>query len=378
MNNTINILLSLDNLDNISELQKYQKKGYIINSISKQDNNITINLISKKNLDVSQNIELLKWIDYFHNILILEIDRKDFTHVLQKKIHIYYLLQKHYKELYYAFILTPREMFVPIHLYNQSYDNNPLSIAHKQTISQPSLVADMISNMKLNEWKPSQPIKIYEIGTCTGYSAMWTCRTLTELGIQYTLDSIEYIPELIELANKNLRNLPFEFKTKDDRDDILKGQTIHQVYSFQDMRDNNSELRIYAGDGIIDYQQNYDRIICTAGAHNIPIPFLTQLNINGISITSTKPNKTDGKLYGEKMLHITKIKKIDHSNNVLIESEIDFHAFIQSIVQDSLFYGKKPEMEGYFNCLFIDMQFHYHATCCMRFVPLIGSEQLHM
>lgn len=356
--------------DQLTNLNQYYKKGYIINSISKKDDKVVLHLILGDSIESSNNNEISKWIDYFQNILILQMNQTSFRIVVQKKISLLQLLTKHYIELQYAFILTPREIFVPSELYIQSYDNNPLAIAHGQTISQPSLVADMIANMKLNEWDNSKYIRVYEIGTCTGYSTMWTCRTLSELGIPYTMDSIEYVPELIELAKKNLDTLPREFSKVDNSIDILTGETISKTYYFTDKRNLNSQLRIYAGDGIVDYGKKFDRIICTAGAHNIPIPFLTQLNIDGIAITSTKSNVDDGKAYGEKMLHITRLD-LAQSNSFVLHNEPSFHEFIQCIVQDKDFNGVKVEMNGHFT--FLDMIFHYHATCCMRFVPLIGS-----
>ena len=87
--------------------------------------------------------------------------------------------------------------------------------------------------MKLKEWDLKKKIEVYEIGTCTGYSTMWTCRTLSELGIQYQMDSIEYVPELIELAKQNLDSLPREFETIESTEDVLIGETISKSYFFK-------------------------------------------------------------------------------------------------------------------------------------------------
>jgi protein-L-isoaspartate(D-aspartate) O-methyltransferase len=39
---------------------------------------------------------------------------------------------------------VPREAFVPNHLRNYAYEDGPLSIGHRQTISQPLVVAEML------------------------------------------------------------------------------------------------------------------------------------------------------------------------------------------------------------------------------------------
>jgi protein-L-isoaspartate(D-aspartate) O-methyltransferase len=61
---------------------------------------------------------------------------------------------------------TPREMFVDPELRPYAYEDRPLSIGDRQTISQPYIVALMIDAAKL---KPGD--RVLEIGTGSGYAA---------------------------------------------------------------------------------------------------------------------------------------------------------------------------------------------------------------
>ena len=59
---------------------------------------------------------------------------------------------------------VPRELFIESDFVQLSYENIPLPIACKQTISQPYVVAYMIDRLKLKKTD-----KVLEIGTGTGY-----------------------------------------------------------------------------------------------------------------------------------------------------------------------------------------------------------------
>ncbi|MFH1278998.1 MAG: protein-L-isoaspartate(D-aspartate) O-methyltransferase [Candidatus Eisenbacteria bacterium] len=92
-----------------------------------------------------------------------------------------------------AMAAVPRHLFVPEKMAAGAYDDNPLPIGHGQTISQPYIVALMT---ELLELEPGD--KVLEIGTGSGYQAA----VLAE--IADTVFTIEIIPELADLARRNL------------------------------------------------------------------------------------------------------------------------------------------------------------------------------
>ena len=61
---------------------------------------------------------------------------------------------------------VPRERFVPAHLAELAYTDEPLPIGEDQTISQPYIVAAMIEAAR-----PKPGDRALEIGTGSGYSA---------------------------------------------------------------------------------------------------------------------------------------------------------------------------------------------------------------
>lgn len=61
---------------------------------------------------------------------------------------------------------VPRHWFVPEHLRNLAYSDQPLPIGEDQTISQPYMVALMTESLKL-----TRESKVLEIGTGSGYQA---------------------------------------------------------------------------------------------------------------------------------------------------------------------------------------------------------------
>ncbi len=78
-----------------------------------------------------------------------------------------------------------------------AYNDEALSIGYGQTCSQPSMVAFMADALDL---KPG--MKILEIGTGCGYHAAVTAELIGTTGKVY---SLEYLPELADLAEENLK-----------------------------------------------------------------------------------------------------------------------------------------------------------------------------
>ena len=141
-----------------------------------------------------------------------------------------------------AFRRVPREQFVPSSLAHRAYTDNPLSIGHGQTISQPFMVAVMTEAANI---QPGE--KVLELGTGSGYQTA----ILLELGAQ--VYSIERIPELYQQAKDRLARLGYT------------GWTLKQ------------------GDGTLGWPEfgPYDAILVAAGAPDVPQPLTDQLALNG-------------------------------------------------------------------------------------------------
>jgi protein-L-isoaspartate(D-aspartate) O-methyltransferase len=93
---------------------------------------------------------------------------------------------------------TPRHLFLDEALWPQAYEDHPLPIGEKQTISQPYMVALMTEALHLNGNET-----ILEIGTGSGYQTA----ILAELAEQ--VYSIERIPAIARRARKTLDDLKY-------------------------------------------------------------------------------------------------------------------------------------------------------------------------
>ncbi len=145
-----------------------------------------------------------------------------------------------------AFLKVDRANFVPEEHRSHAYFDDPIPIGHAQTISAPSMVAVMLELLDVFEGA-----KVLEVGTGSGYNAcLMGC-----LGAE--VYSIERIPELRNLAKKNMENCP--------------------------CKDN---VHLLLGDGSTGYEEEapYDRIIVTCGAPDIPEPLKEQLKCGGIMV----------------------------------------------------------------------------------------------
>jgi protein-L-isoaspartate(D-aspartate) O-methyltransferase len=136
----------------------------------------------------------------------------------------------------------PRHFFVDEALRDQAYNDNPLPIDERQTISQPYIVALMTEalNLKGNE-------KVLELGTGSGYQTA----ILAELAER--VFSIERIASLASGARKILDSL------------------------------NYYNVAIRVGDGTYGWKEEspFDAIIVTAGAPDIPKTLVEQLVVGG-------------------------------------------------------------------------------------------------
>ncbi len=161
-------------------------------------------------------------------------DRMVETQVAARGVHDWRVLE--------AMRKVPRHLFVDEALQDQAYNDHPLPIGEKQTISQPYIVALMTESLELtgNE-------KVLEIGTGSGYQAA----VLAELADRvYT---IERFPDLAQRAKGILRKLGY----------------------------NNAVVRV--GDGSLGWPDDapFEGIIVTAGTPKIPQPLIDQLAMGG-------------------------------------------------------------------------------------------------
>lgn len=161
--------------------------------------------------------------------------------------------------------LVKRERFIPKEYKKQAYENIPLPIGYKATISQPYTVGFMLQELEL---KPG--CEVLEIGTGSGYNAALISKLIGEKGKLYTL---EIIPELVESARKNLKN-------------------YKNVKVFQ--RDGSEGLKEKAP---------FDRIIQTAASGSLQRILIKQLKINGIYLAPV------GSSDNQKLIKVRKTKK---------------------------------------------------------------------
>jgi protein-L-isoaspartate(D-aspartate) O-methyltransferase len=135
-----------------------------------------------------------------------------------------------------------RHLFMEEALLGEAYNDHPLPIGHKQTISQPYIVALMTQALGL-----SGKEKVLEIGTGSGYQTA----VLAELSAKVC--TIERIRPLMEKAR----------------------------YILQELGYNNILFKSY--DGTLGWEEYapYDAIIITAGAPSVPEPLLGQLAEGG-------------------------------------------------------------------------------------------------
>jgi len=137
---------------------------------------------------------------------------------------------------------VPRHLFVEEALQNQAYNDRPLPIGEKQTISQPYMVALMTEALTLNGKE-----KVLEIGSGSGYQTA----ILAELAQE--VFSVERIRTLAVRARKILYELGYF----------------------------NVEIKIFDGTFGWVEKSPFDAIMVTAGSPDIPQPLYEQLSMGG-------------------------------------------------------------------------------------------------
>lgn len=133
---------------------------------------------------------------------------------------------------------VPRHLFVPAAYRERAYDDCPLPIDERQTISQPYMVAWMTELLRLEGEET-----VLEVGTGSGYQAA----VLSKLA--RFVFTMERIPLLAEAAKKRLRDMGIE----------------------------NAEVVVGDGtEGLLEHAP-YEGIIVTAGSPSVPPRLVEQL-----------------------------------------------------------------------------------------------------
>lgn len=137
---------------------------------------------------------------------------------------------------------VPREEFVPPDMRRWAYEDGPLPIGQRQTISQPFIVAYMVQTLELKRTE-----RVLEVGTGSGYAAAVVSRVAAEV------HSIERLATLAEAARVRLRGLGY------------------------------LNVHVHEGDGSqgLPAHAPYDAIVVTAGAPWVPEALKQQLALGG-------------------------------------------------------------------------------------------------
>jgi len=148
------------------------------------------------------------------------------------------------KKILNAFEKVRREDFIPQEIEYRAYEDKPLPIGQRQTISQPYTIAMMLKMLDLKKGQ-----KVLEVGSGCGY-VLALINKITKSKVY----GIERIKELAEKSRQNLKDYP----------DI-------KVYN----RNGNKGL---------PEQSPFERILISAACKEVPKTLLNQLTNNGIIV----------------------------------------------------------------------------------------------
>jgi len=137
---------------------------------------------------------------------------------------------------------VPRHLFVPVEHRDAAYQDSPLPIGERQTISQPYIVALMTELLQVSAGE-----KVLEIGTGSGYQAA----VLAEMGVK--VFSMEIKPTLCQRAQASLLSAGYN------------GVTVRCADGYQGWPE----------------EAPFDGIIVTAAPEHVPKPLLEQLKQQG-------------------------------------------------------------------------------------------------
>ena len=182
----------------------------------------------------------------------------------------------------------PREAFLEGTFQPRAYADTPLPIDCGQTISQPSVVAQMTQALDI-----TPRCKVLEIGTGSGYQAAILAKLTRRV---YT---IERHRPLARIASKRLKALDL------------------------------GNVTVVTGDGSLGLpaQSPFDRILLTAASEDPPALLLQQLRVGGIMVLPVGQSDT--------LQTLIKIEKSDTGLNYTELGEVRFVPLLEGIAEDT-------------------------------------------
>ena len=172
----------------------------------------------------------------------------------RKRLENYVCSQIKNKLVCRAFKKVDRKLFVPKRWIEHAYIDNAIPLGGDSSISQPSLVAQMIDLLDLTGKE-----HVLEIGTASGYSA-----AILSLCCK-NVDTIEIDPKLTKSAKERLKTLDFK------------------------------NISVHIGDGSLGLPSKapFDAIVVTAAAEEIPKALVNQLKEGGKLVVPVQMEEPD-------------------------------------------------------------------------------------
>jgi protein-L-isoaspartate(D-aspartate) O-methyltransferase len=165
---------------------------------------------------------------------------------------------------------------VPEGFQEKIYEDAPLPIGKGQTISQPSTVAFMLELLE-----PQEGDSILDIGSGSAWTTALLCEIVTETGSVIGMDRVDI---LVEAGKKKLSQ--FEFK--------------------------NCRIE-KAGDQLGKPGKQFDKILVSASAPEIPVALFTQLKIGATLVIPVRNS-----IFKFKKLSDDKIQKEEYAGFVFV------------------------------------------------------------
>jgi protein-L-isoaspartate(D-aspartate) O-methyltransferase len=150
-----------------------------------------------------------------------------------------------------AFKVCDRKFFVK----ERIYTDEPVHIAHGQTISQPSTIARMLRMLRLEKG-----MDLLEVGANTGYHAALAAY----ISWPGSVTTIEIFSDLADMAKENVNKL-IKWLGKEKKSDSKKFEKIKIIAG--DALDKKGEV----------WKQKYDRIYFTAGVDPDKLPIVKEM-----------------------------------------------------------------------------------------------------
>jgi len=183
---------------------------------------------------------------------------------------------------------TPRDAFLEGIFKERAYEDRPLPIGRGQTISQPSVVAQMTEALELNNRS-----KVLEVGTGSGYQAAILSKLVRRV---YTVE----------------RHRPL----------ARAARTLFQQLDI-------SNITVVTGDGSLGLpeQAPFDRILLTAAAEDPPANLLAQLKPGGIMVLPVGQTDT--------VQAMIKVVKTDNGLEYTELGEVRFVPLLAGVAKDT-------------------------------------------